>query len=253
MTNRLPKYLTAAVGLGALTLGSSGCADNDSMLFVRQVIAVVAPECIAKPDVGGLFRSQGVLDVAFSLRYDAALLVGNQLTKRGDRDQVRTETSRVALRGSEVRLLDTSERLVAEFTVPGSGFVDPASGDAPGLGVMGTTLIPQSVGQKFAATGGGGQVTLIANVRVFGETLGGDDVESAELTYPIVVCNGCLVAFPVEADDPVRTGYQCTLPDEPLTGDTGSQCIFGQDEAYDCRLCCARYGNTLPGNPCRCG
>lgn len=251
MIERLPKYLIAAAGLGTLALGSSGCADNDSMMFVRQVIAVVAPECIAKADTGGLFRTSGTLDTLFSFRYDAALLVGNQLTKRGDRDQLRTETSRVALRGSEVRLLDTSERLIAEFTVPGSGFVDPASGDTPGYGVMGTTLIPQNIAQQFSASGSG-PVTIIANVRVFGETLGGEDVESAELSFPITVCTGCLISFPTEADDPVRSGYQCTLPDEPLTDEGNQQCVFGQDDGYDCRLCCAKFGNTLPGNPCRC-
>ena len=258
---RIAQYLIAASLLSAASLGTAGCADNDSMLFVRQVVAVEAPECEAKPDPSGLFRTRGVLDVAFALRYDAVLLVGNQLERRGSREQVRTETSRVTIRGSEIRLLDTSEALIEEFTVPGSGFVDPSSGESPGFGLVGTTLIPQSVAQQFDdlfVNTGQAQATVIANVKVFGETLGGEDVESSELTYPITVCRGCTVTFPPEADDPIFPGFQCTLGSSTGTGGAvdsveSSQCLTGQDDVLDCRLCCANFGGVAAYDAiCRC-
>jgi hypothetical protein len=210
--------------LAGASLGLIGCADNDSGLFVRAVLAVQAPECAVKADPTSLHLMEGVLDVSLRDQYDAALLVGNQLVRRGDRDQLRTETSRITLEGAEVAVLDQSGNSVGEFSVPGTGFVDPGTSDDPGYGAMSTTLIPPGMGAS------GSQ--MVVEVRVFGTTLGGDEIESAKLTYPITVCSGCLVSQPLEATDPATGGCLATtgqdLPDLP--------CRVGQDDFVDCRL-----------------
>src|SRR5215471_11423352 len=85
--------------LAALPLIPS-CADNNSSLFVVGVIALDKTTCLATGDSTANMLAGGVLDVAFSTSYTGFVLVGNQLTQRGSREQIRTETSRVALRGA---------------------------------------------------------------------------------------------------------------------------------------------------------
>ena len=226
---RLPKTIVLSACLVAAAVSAQGCADNDSGLYVRGVLAIETPECVAKADPAATELLGGVLDLAFKYTYSAALLVGNQLTRRGSRDQVRTETSRVTLRGAEVQVLNDAQQLLTEFTVPGTGFVDPGTGDEPGYGVMSVQLLPPNLGLSA-----GTRVTT--EVRVFGDTLGGDEITSASLTFPITVCQGCLISYPLDADDPATPGYQCTV-----SADTGSSltapCRTGQDQAIDCRLC----------------
>ncbi|MEZ4223143.1 MAG: hypothetical protein R3B13_19525 [Polyangiaceae bacterium] len=215
--------------LGAVaTLSASGCADNESALFVRAVVKLESGQCVATPDPSTTFFSSGVLDLAFRDSYSASLLVGNQLVNRGSKDLLRTETSRIVLRGAEVRLLNDQQALIREFTVPVSGFVDPGTGDEPGYGVTGALLIPS--GLALAAG-----TRVVADVRVFGDTLGGEEVTSDSLSFPITLCNGCLISYPLDADDPAQPGYQCVSGTDVSSQD--SPCRVGQDEAVDCRLC----------------
>lgn len=225
---RLFKHLIIAGTLAGGALSTQGCADNESGLFVQAVLKIESPACTVQGDSSSVVLLGGVLDLAFRSNYVGALLVGNQLVRRGSRTQLRTETSRVVLKGAEVTVLDSGQSEVASFTVPGTGFVDPGTGDDPGYGVMFAELIPAGVGQS-------GQ-TMVVEVRVFGDTLGGDEITSAALTFPVSVCTGCLVSYPAAADDPVQPGYQCVTSSQ---GDTGIDipCNFGQDDVIDCRLC----------------
>ncbi len=225
---RLPRVLIVAATLAAAGIASQGCADNESGLYVQAVLKLDAPQCVAKADASSTVLLGGVLDLAFTNTYQAALLVGNQLTRRGSRDQLRTETSRITLRGAEVQVLNDAQELLTEFTVPGTGFVDPGGGDEPGYGVMSVQLLPPTL----ALTAG---TRVTTEVRVFGDTLGGDEITSASLTFPITICNGCLISYPLEADDPAVAGYQCTVGDSGSSIDT--PCRYGQDEYVDCRLC----------------
>jgi hypothetical protein len=199
-------------------LASVGCADNDSGMFVRAVLAISPPDCAVRADPTSMMRLGGVLDVGIApdSGYTAPLLVGNQLVRRGDRDKLRTETSRVALEGAEVEVLSATGNSLGEFSVPGTGFVDPGTSDEPGYGVMSAMILPPQM-----ATENG---VVVTKIRVFGRTLGGDEVESAALTFPITICTNCLVSAPLvpgDADD---------LP-----------CFPGQDDYMEC--------SQLPGNP----
>jgi hypothetical protein len=229
---RLTKGLliTGMLSFSAMAVG--GCADNNTMLFVQGVMAVTG-DCTVRADPGSLMLLTGVMDTYFRSEYRAALLVGNQLVSRGSRDQLRTESNRVVLKGAEVKVLDSQERLLSEFTVPGTGFADVGTGTDPGYGVLSTILIPSS----FPAVPG--QLYLV-DVRVFGDTLGDTQVESATLRFPITTCDRCLLSFPLEADDPAVSGYQCTSSDKPPES---TPCRIGQDEAIDCRLCAASDPN----------
>jgi hypothetical protein len=69
--------------------------DNASMLFIKGVLAIEATNCAAKPEAAATLRAGGRLDVSLANGYVAALLVGSQLTQRGSREQLRTETARL--------------------------------------------------------------------------------------------------------------------------------------------------------------
>ncbi|MFO0568205.1 MAG: hypothetical protein U0263_21270 [Polyangiaceae bacterium] len=222
----------ALVLLGMLTpvaLATQGCADNETMLFVRGVLKLNAGECLAEGDPNAVVLLGGVMDMHFRDNYNAALLVGNQLVRRGKKDILRNESNRVVLKGAEVTLLDDQENVIAEFTVPGVGFADVGSSDDPGYGVISTTLIPSGLAQPDRL--------YLVDVKVFGDTLGGSEIESSILRYPVATCDRCLITYPTAAADPA------SLPTYVCIGGEASEdplpCYIGQDDYIDCRICSA--------------
>jgi hypothetical protein len=234
-------FLAAAAMSAAL--GGTGCADSESMLFVRQAQARVqtgAAGCTVDSSPGSLFITEGTLDLAFRTEYSAALLVGNQLVGRGNSSQLRTETSRVQIEGAEVRLEDGQRTVWGPFTVPGSGFIDPATGAAPAYGITETILLGSAFGNQLVQQGDLRTNNLVRRftsvVKVIGKTLGGTVVESGEWRFPLTVCYGCLVAFPPDANDPNLNRPNCERA--AGTGTTvAAPCALGQDDAVDCRVC----------------
>lgn len=234
-----PLLALAVAGLGASVLPS--CAENDSMMFIIGVYARAQGACTPKAELDSPIWANGVLDRVFANDYSAALLVGNQITERGSREQLRSETSRVALKGAEVKLETlTGEPLVEPFSSTATGFVDAAQGTDPSLSVMYASLIPPSVAGDLP------QGTVVAKVRVFGTTLGGQEVESSELLFPIEVCDGCLVAYPASARDLTEQGteYVCksaTTAEDAPSGDEALPCQLGIDLPAPCTTCSGVY------------
>ncbi|HMI86189.1 MAG TPA: hypothetical protein VK550_18975 [Polyangiaceae bacterium] len=236
------RWLCLAAAGGSALLAGAGCADSESILFVRQAqarIASGANGCTVDSSPSSLFITEGTLDLAFRTEYRAALLVGNQLVARGNSSQLRTETSRVEVQGAVVRLEDGTSTVWGPFTVPGSGFIDPATGSTPSYGLTEAILLGSAFGNALA-----GDLTQRSRVRRFtsivkilGKTLGGTAVESGEWRFPLTVCYGCLVSFPPEASDS-KAGRQ---PNCDLAAGTGTAvaapCALGQDDAVDCRVC----------------
>ncbi|HMJ10785.1 MAG TPA: hypothetical protein VK524_05230, partial [Polyangiaceae bacterium] len=120
---------------------------------------------------------------------------------------------------------------LVEYTTDGTGFVDPSDGSTPGFGIMSVELIPPGLANLPDNT------DVVVGVRVFGDTLGGREVESSQLTFPIFVCNGCLVSYPNVAIDPASRACNSTeVPSDP------PPCQVGQDDAVDCRYCAGSTG-----------
>lgn len=250
MSRSMTKSLLTA---GLLALGSvaliPSCADNNSSLFIVGVLDIDLTSCIGKPDNTGPFRSGGTLDTAFASGYTALVLVGNQLTQRGSREQLRTETSRVTLRGAEVQLTTLDGKALnvpgaqGTFSTVGTGFVDPAAGDTPSYATMAVNLIPAGL------TGLPPQV--LAKIRVFGETLGGTSVTSSELDYEIDVCTGCLVDFDTpDTTQPAGSPFLCaTTTASSMQTTVARPCITGQDQPFSCTLCSASY--EVCRDPCK--
>lgn len=225
-----------ALGVAGLSAGVlPSCATNDSMMFIIGVYARKAGACDAKPEEDSPLWDRGVMDRAFAGEYRAALLIGNQLTQRGSRDRLRTETSRISLKGAEITLESVDGRqLLDPFSAIGTGFVDAASGTDSSLAIMSATLIPSRAASALA------DGVVVAKVRAFGTTLGGEEIESNELAFPIEICTGCLVAYPASARDLTADGdeYECKQgEDDTSVAQTDLPCTVGLDLPVPCTAC----------------
>jgi hypothetical protein len=233
-STRSRAWSAALFGVAAI-----GCTDEQTGFFIRGNVKIDAPECIARAEDSATLLIGGLLDVGLRTEYVATLLVGSQLTPRGDKTNLRTETMIATITGAEVHLYtDTGapDPNSPEFTVPASGVIRPESAD-PGFGVVTATLIPGAASVALAAelTDREERRTRVAVVSVFGKTIGGLDLESSPFTYVITVCEGCSVDFPADA---VATG------DGSCFGSTSESetapCRVGQDDPVDCRVCAGR-------------
>ncbi|MBX3201582.1 MAG: hypothetical protein KF894_25825 [Labilithrix sp.] len=240
--NRLIGQAVAVTALGVLaTALTPACAENDQSIFVRSVLAPALNRqngvCTYTADVTQPMISQGVIDIGITDSYVAPLLVGNQLIPRGTAQGARAESNRARLNGAVVRVTDPTGATLSEFTALGSGFVDPALNNLPSYGPFFVTVLDPASVQRIAEQVPVGQTRLlVANIKVFGQTLGGVDLETGEFQYPIRVCNGCLVSFET-GDDTTSQERDCSLP---LGDNSQGPCAIGQDEPTPCQLCRGR-------------
>ncbi len=219
----------------------SACLEDAPSLYVEAVLAPQSPACEYSAQAGQLQLFRGTLDVAFRTRYEGVVLVANQLATRGAKTELRTETSGFRIRGTEVQLRNSEGAVLEEFSVNGGGFIHASANEGAGYGVAQVTMIPPSVGREYAnelEENRGAIRTLIASVRVFGETLGGQELTSSDFTFPIDICYGCLVDYPLEAvqDPGDGSGLVCVAASDGITLEA---CAVGQDERIDCRACAA--------------
>ncbi len=244
---RLPFKTLLALGVACLSAGLlPSCATNDSMMFITGVYFRKFGACTPKADFTAPMLANGTLDLALASEYRAALIVGNQITQRGSRERLRTETSRVALKGAEVTLESLQGKSIGKaFSSTGTGFVDASAGTDPALTIMYASLIPASVAKTLQLG------TVVAKVRVFGTTLGGEDVESSELAFPIEVCFGCLVSYPASARDLTADGtdYMCKVAADDMAtavaADADQPCDLGIDIQAPCTACSGLYDICL--------
>jgi hypothetical protein len=246
---KLASALTLAAGAIAL---APSCAENHESVFIRQMQQLKQPDCTVKNDANAIATTGGVLDVGLSYVYVGYPLVGSQLISRGDPKTSRAEANRVAIKGAEVRLTYLApggDQELGFFSVQASGIIDTTSSADPAYGVTNVELVPAVHGRKAAAILKGligndlskmsTTISLNASFKVFGETLGGQQVETANIDFPITACYGCLVKFPADAASTIlgtKGVFNCLgAPKEGAS--TGDGCTLGQDFASDCRAC----------------
>ena len=233
---RRPSLRRTVLSIAALGAATGGCADNDSALFIRSVIKLEPGDCVASAQPEATSLAFGVYDIGLAETgsYFAFLLVGNQLSRQGDRDKVRTETSRISLRGADVEVRTVEGATITTFATDGAGFADVGTATEPGYGIMPAELRPRSAAE--------GLDRVNVSVRVVGETLGGTEIRSSELIFPINICRGCTVSFPADAIDTVLGMGTCS--GEPAIPPA---CLEGQDALTDCRSCAQNPCCTLNG------
>lgn len=212
MTTRSRTTTTLMTGLVAMLAGGLiGCQDREIGLTIRQVQPFNATECAVSTDPTSALGS-GLVDVALRNSYGVFLFVENNMfdvneVKGFDVTDSRVNTTRILLRSATIEY-STLDVLSAEpespRTVPLSGTVDNAGNIVLGLEIFDAGTLQQlRSAQEFLSVNDNGQVlpvrstvSLIARIRVAGETVDGKEVESNEFLFPVDMCNGCSVTYP---------------------------------------------------------
>lgn len=242
------RLIGSSLAAGIALVIASACVENKGTLYVQGVmlppVAMVGMACLFDPQpTAALQLDQGVLDIAFSNTYVPVFLMANEMVPRGSQAQLRVETSKIQIQGATVRLTDATGAQITSFTALGSGYVPESNGTSPGYGTFAVTVVdPDTVENvlrpqlktRYSSK------RVIAYVKPYGQTLGGLHVEAGEYEWPVEVCNGCLVSFPVDAQDPLQPTPNC-LNAGAGAATIAQPCFFGQDQTIDCRLC--------PNNP----
>jgi hypothetical protein len=240
--------LATAVGItSALCSLIPSCAENNQTIFVRQVQALRAPECVVTGDATAFVAPTGFVDVGLATNYIIFPLIGNQLQARGDARQAKAESNRVVIQGAEVELVEpTGEKLALgldnPYTVIATGTIDPSAGADASYGWTEVEVMPPVFLEAYRRTvlaprGIGASRTVHARMRIFGKTLGNTEVETEVFTYPINVCYGCGVFVPAEAVDLTISPRNCSGGTTGATTANRTTCRVGQDSFTDCRFC----------------
>lgn len=226
----------------AVVIGAAlpACVENDQSIFIRSVLRPSTNRqngaCIytADPQQAELFR--GIVDVGIRDNYRSVVLVGSQMLSRGDPANTRAEPNRVHINGAIVKVQEPNGNQLAEFTALASGFADVGSNNNPGYGVMQIVTIDAPTAAALRAQLPNRDETrqIVVQLKVFGRTLGGVDLESNEHQFTLEACNGCLVTRTV---DPAQPTVACA---DSAATDAQLPCEPGQDEATPCQLCRGR-------------
>lgn len=225
--------LLAAVAMPA-------CTDEDGIIYIRYNLAPPqnrSAGCIFEADPQAAFMSSGRLDASLSQSYEVHLLVGNQMIARGDATSPRAETNRVHLDGAVVRVTGTDDVLINEYTALTSGFAEASTSNTPGYGVATFAALDAATVAKLNLRTFGATKLVLSHIKVFGKTVGGVDVESAEWTYPIQVGYGTEINYSADPSAPFPNCLAAVDTDQ-----TAAPCTFGQDERVNCGTCSGRNG-----------
>jgi hypothetical protein len=182
-----PKKFTTALSVLSLSLLgallSGGCVENRTTLFITGVAAFSpGDQCDPDPSLTADFNVIGSYDPYPGLPYYAWLIVANGLQPRGENETLRPETSRIQLQGAEITISTiTGAAAAPAFTINFAATIHPDDSEDPGLAVIPVPIIPPSLGLGY----GEYQVAI----KLFGESFGGNDVESGDFSFPVNVTN----------------------------------------------------------------
>jgi hypothetical protein len=246
---RVVVVCASALFIGAF---APACVENDQSIFVRAVLAPSTNRqnglCVYTDDPQQTALFEGTLDVAIRDNYKAVVLVGSQMLNRGDPATARAEPNRVHLNGAVVKVMEPDGAVIGEFTSLATGFADVQQNNNPDYGLMSIIGIDKPTADTLRGqVGSGATKQIVLQMKAFGKTLGGIDLESSEFQFPLQICNGCLINFGT-ADTARPAGEQCT---GAISTSGGGQvqlpCNPGQDgEAVPCQLCSARARGFAP-------
>ena len=248
----------------ALATALVACEDREVSLQIVQMNRVDTETCRVEVDLEQRL-SVGRVDLAIADSYSIWPIVQNNLldataVKELAETDGRIDTHDILLKSAviEYTALDQITAPLQEtVVVPISATVPLETILAMGVEVLSTAqlqLIRQA--PEFLIFDSQNNVRpvrtsarIIVRLRLRGETLDGKDIESNEFTFPIEVCNGCLVTYPPGAID-VTAGQVPNCSNlgavdedtETTTGldsiDPGCFFVLGTDSnQVDCRDC----------------
>ncbi len=222
----------AFLAAAAAVLGAS-CVPNDSSFFIGGCVQVARDSCTADLSTTSVINYEGSIDAAFVKEYDCLLLIENQMVPQGNPTTLRTETDGLQLYQAEVQILDPTNAyaVLAEYSVPITGYIPPGSGGTPGIGGTEVILLdPVTLGTEAALVASQGKLQqIVSSVILHGQTLGGVEVASGVWQYPITIADGQSCVVPA--------GATCVSSATVATAD----CRLGLDEpgGTNCQLIAA--------------
>jgi hypothetical protein len=153
---------------------------------------------------------------------------------KGIRRPPDSETARIEIQGAIVQVVDPAENnaTIEYNTVLTAGIIEPASGSVPSYTGVGLNIMDAAAVAHFtpALVGAPSKIALVY-VTFFGQTLGGQNLQSDQYQFPVDVCAGCLVTFP---SGTTNVAVYCT---GPSTDAIVQACVAGQDQSTDCTYC----------------
>jgi len=223
---------------------AGGCAENEAQVYYIAGNQAVDEKsnCELQAGGGSAFRPYGYLDLAMTDTYvlfplvESGIPKSEEVTGKGPKELM-TDNSTIFIRGAIITyevdpiieaeiLARTGVGLPTEKFVYSAGSVEANKNSLGALEVV-TSDVGQLLKQAQLIMGEAYQsAQLLVNVTLEGQLQDGTIVYSNEFTYPITICNRCLIYYPV-AD--------CTRQDEEP--EVIAPCFPGQDDAVDCRLC----------------
>jgi hypothetical protein len=227
---------TLSAAVVAATAGSAtpGCAHNDASMFVHGVLFPPTPSagtCTYNFDPTAPELAFGTVDGEVTESYTPEFLVGSTLIPQGNQATPDSETARIEIQGAVVQVVDpASNATLEDATVLTSGIIEPASGSVPSYGGVALSIMDAAAIKHFtpAAYGDPSNIAVVY-ITFFGQTLGGQTLQSNQYQFPVDVCHGCLVTYP--AGSP--TGY-CKAASSSAVFQA---CQPGQDQVSDCTYC----------------
>jgi hypothetical protein len=245
LMKRVWGHLLAGVSLLAGGIAAmAACKHDDSTLFVVDVLQAqpvsAGAQCLFTSDPTQAHISSGVLDIAFLSEYNPTYLIANQSVAEVNSQQLATETNIITVQGAVVTITDAAGNQLNQFSRLAAASVDPASGAVPGYAPITVTTIDSNTIQADTAlqnnVAAGGTTRLVTYVKFFGQTTGGNSIESDTFEFPVDVCKGCLVQFSSTSDNPDLAQPNCRLA-ASSSSSLPSPCVKGQDFGFDCSLC----------------
>jgi hypothetical protein len=193
------------------TVGCGGSANgrdaSAAPIFVKGVLAnklVAAPGgalCTWTTDPNQPMLTSGVLDVAISDQYEAMFLIGSRNQDAGvavGRAQVRVSDANGAQLASYSRLLMGGES-VQPYALAVTTIIDPNTISSNGAI---QALMPAAHLWPSAPS-----VRLVSHVVFWGGPISGPVGGSDEFSFPVDICNGCLIAFSNDPPFRLRTAW----------------------------------------------
>jgi hypothetical protein len=203
----------------SLVLSVAGCAPEGTSAYVSFVVPP-GPDCVVSPTATE-FIATGTFDIIkagvkdptpgvkaadlpqnhCSNPYRIAMLVNSNLRPNANAATGRAEPNILKIESAEVKLMnlervpirfdrkDKDNPLPNPFVVTANNTLGPASGTEASVGVVAVEAIPVAYAaqlDKFRTE------QILAEVQIFGTTIGDVDVDFKPFTFPVQLCWGCL-------------------------------------------------------------
>lgn len=220
---------TSVLLLALLGLVAGSCVENSGSLVILQN-QIPGAGCVVDSSESGTYRSQGVLDVAWSRDYGHPapyylfpLVKNNLVSTKDDSTGAIEENCLTNFRIQvDLSLGSLSEYVESDFTryeTSAGATICPGETRALTVVVIPTQVV-DVVGPMIGETE---QIYANASIRIIGER-GGRPVESASWNFPIILCYRCLITL-------YSTCSEESVPESPAQG---NPCNPAQDEYLDC-------------------